>query len=181
MKKASFSWLVATTAALLLSATTVPFIAAEEVVESCFCQPSKYVFTLDFGLACSDADITAETPGIEEALCNVSPSNSTDPFPDIITNILIQELDEVGNPIAEVNLTDSYLDGDSFTYDSVLSQAVPPTSVGGLILSMAGQNAAGEPLTNSWAIIFINSCDVYPILSAGNQIGWTVLVCSYLV
>lgn len=180
MKKPSCSWLVAATAALLLNVTTLPSIAAEEVVDSCFCQPSSYVFTLDFGLECSDADITQETPGIEEALCNVSP-NSTDPFPEVVTNILITELDEVGNPIGGLNLTGTYIDGDSVQFASVLSEAVTPTSVGGLVVSIAGQNAAGEVLTNSWAIIFSTSCDVYPILVAGDQIGWTVLVCNGLV
>ena len=178
MIQTSRSWLTAATAALLFTVSSAPFAAAQETigVDVCFCQPSNYVFTLDFALGCDDSDITNETTGVVEAICSDPVGVANDPFPVLISNIIINELDRSGNSINQSNLTGTFLDGDSVEYASVLSEADVPGSVGGLLMSLVGQNAAGDIILNSWAILYTNSCDEYPVLLAGNQIGWTVLV-----
>ena len=46
----------------------------------------------------------------------------------------------------------------------------------GLQMSVTGENAAGVTIINTWVILYENDCTTFPVLTDGNQIGWTVFV-----
>jgi hypothetical protein len=71
----------------------------------------------------------------------------------------------------------------SFAYSSVVStpQGVDMVTErgvfpGGLQLNINGRNALGEFITNVWVIVFNNECGIFPVISEGDQIGWTKFV-----
>jgi len=171
-----YSWLTAAAAALLLTATSVPLAAAQVLgVDFCYCQPSDFVFTLNFDLECADNTIVTGSPGISEAICNVN--SPGDPVPVVVGNLLISELDAFGNPIRmPTNVTGEFNNGDPISYSSILNEDFSSVIAAGLLVSIAGQNAAGEEISNAWAIFYSNSCDEYPVLINGDQIGWVVMV-----
>lgn len=175
---AMYSWLTVAATTLLLSATSAPLAAAQVVgVDICYCQPSDYEFTLNFDLGCADSTIETGSPGIREAICNVATAG--DPFPVVVGNLLISELDELGNPIKVSNVTGDFSNGDTIEYSSILNDDFSSATVNGLLVSIAGQNAAGEMVSNAWAIFYNNTCDDYPVLVDGDQIGWVVMVRAY--
>lgn len=157
------------------------YASAQSEGDFCACQPSSYTITLDFGLECDDSDITTGLPGIEGAACllrtttGVAGEIPEDPFPLSVISIEITELDQVNEPINQVNYTEIFLDGGSIVFDSVTltDSAVLPRTFQAILV---GANAAGEELVNTIVILFTQSCTDYPVLTDGMQIGWLVFV-----
>jgi len=168
----------------LASATaTTPL---EVGVDICFCQPSVYVFTLDFGLECDDRDLVNNSNGVAEAICSVLDVNATipaDPFPVSVSKFLVTELNENLDPFSDQLVEGNYVNGDQIDFVSAIQTGLPQnaTEVRGLLMQITGVNAAGEEITNSWALIYNNNCQDYPVLVNGNQIGWTVLVSHVII
>lgn len=151
----------------------------------CGCQPSQYTITLNLTLSCNDRTISPQTPGVNDTECivesrGVAAENIPDPFPTFVTDIVIIELDQKFDPIGQLIYNDSYVDGDTITYTSVLADTTrvlnSSTLPRALQIASTGINADGQPLTNTWVILFSNDCSVYPVLQVGQQIGWTVFV-----
>jgi len=184
-RRATASGLMATLAAMWLASTsaTTPL---EVGVDICFCQPSVYVFTLDFGLECDDRNLVNNSTGIEEAICSVLDANQTipaDPFPVSVSKFLITELDENFDPFSDQLIEGNYVSGDQIDFVSSIQMGPPQnaTEVKGLLMQITGVNAAGEEITNSWALLYNNNCQDYPVLVNGDQIGWTVLVSQMII
>jgi hypothetical protein len=173
---------------LVLSVTLLFFlqsIRGQEIgVDICACQPSVYEITLNLGLICEDA--TVEGPGINETACLVASRfpdtvNVTDFVAVTVSEIQVLELDENQENIGQSIYTDGpYFDGDFVTYTSIVRTQpeliTAMTLPRGLQVSIVGNNAANEQIINTWGILYDNDCGVFPLLTVGQQIGWSVFV-----
>lgn len=167
-------------ATLALSAVRVT--DAQVGVTLCACQPDFYEFTLDFGLTCDDTDITSDLPGINDTTCRVSPVsnlNVTDQTPVVVTSVQISEL----GPPPELKVLFStripleQADGGKFNYTSVAAtpqDITPETLPAGLQMDITGRNQNEEEILLYWLIIYDNDCGIWPLLTEGQKIGWTV-------
>ena len=163
----------------------VPTMAAQQQVgvDLCACQPSVYSLRLQLNLTCSDATVTMGLPGIRDTTCIVdklADTNVTDFQPTLINEIQFLETDQEGNIVRQVLLADGYVNGDVVEYTSFVmgeSSEIDAVSLpSGFSVFITAQNAAGEPILQTWAIQFSNDCSVYPVLTVGERIGWTVFV-----
>jgi hypothetical protein len=117
-------------------------------------------------------------PGLNETGCLVD--RGDDRVPVSLTSVLIADLDQDLQSIIagqEANLTST----DTIVYDAFTKTAdagaVDPTKIPrGVAVIMKGVNAAGANVQMSIAIIFTQECDIYPIVSAGDSVGWLVIV-----
>ncbi|GAX25137.1 hypothetical protein FisN_10Lh342 [Fistulifera solaris] len=165
---------------LVSAAWLLASITGQQIgVDLCACQPAVYSVRLQFNLTCSDATIAAGLPGIEDTTCLVDKStdaNLTDFVPTMINEIQFFETDQAGNIVRQNLFAEGYVDGDVLNYTSfLLSDAIDAVSLpSALSVFATGQNAAGEPIINTWAIEFTNDCAVHPVITAGQRIGWTV-------
>jgi hypothetical protein len=158
-------------------------------VTICACQPSVYTFTFNFSAIC---DIeTIERPGVRDADCfargfAIGPADDlNDTVPVQITTVSVMELNKDLGVLSQTPIVDSFRDGDSFTYTSILSTPdnitglMPDMIPGGIQLGIVGVNKLEEPITNVWIILFDNGCGIFPVLEVGDQIGWTILVSTF--
>jgi hypothetical protein len=172
-------WLVY---AATLALSVVRVTDAQVGVTVCACQPDFYEFTLNFSLTCDDKDITRDMPGINDTSCRVSPvsdKNVTDQTPVVVTSVQILEL---GPPPDLAILFDTTIplnlaDGGKFNYTSVAAtpqKITPETLPAGLQLSINGRNRNEEDVLNYWLIVYDNDCGIWPLITEGQKIGWTV-------
>jgi hypothetical protein len=150
----------------------------------CACQPSTYQLILNLSLSCSDTTVENTIPGILDRACQVesrgSSENITDPFPVTIGSIIVSELDENRQAVGQTTYRGPYTDGDIITYtsiilsdpDSVTAETIPR----GFQVVLTGLNLAEETLTNTWIVEYENDCSIFPLLTKGEQIGWTIFV-----
>jgi hypothetical protein len=127
-----------------------------------------------------------EGAGIIETACLVSSRlpdtvNVTDFVPVTVSEIQVLELDEFQDPIGQSVYTDGpYFDGDFVTYTSIVR--TQPEIVNamtlprGLQVSIVGNNAQNQPIINTWGILYNNDCGIFPLLTVGQQIGWSIFV-----
>jgi len=148
-------------------------------VDICACQPATYEFVFDFDLTCDDSNVGG--PGINASACVLNTDqdrNVTDFTPVIVTRILILELNQNFEVIAQTPIVDGFTNGQVFRYTSVIagetSSIAPEDIPKGLQLSMAGRNGDEEDLVNFWLILYDNNCGVFPVVLEGQRIGWTI-------
>jgi len=161
-------------------------VTAQDIIgtDVCACQPSDYTFTLNFALNCADRSIMNGVNGVSEAICVVQDDdqmNVADPVPVIVSNILISELNQELDILKQGSLDGEFVDGDSVMFTSILGDGnadefTDVTLPRGLQMSVTGENAAGVTIINTWVILYQNDCTTFPVLTDGNQIGWTVFV-----
>jgi hypothetical protein len=149
----------------------------------CSCSPSTYIFTLDFSLTCPPVNVT-RNGGIAATFCQVSPfgdaeSNITDLVPVEVGYVDVLELGQAFEVLTQVNITGTFVDGDTIPYTSIASSSgsssddeIPKV----IQLNIFAFNAAGQPIVNFYAIAFSNNCDEYPTLLEGESAGWTQFV-----
>lgn len=158
------------------------FARAQVGVTICACQPDFYEFTFNFSLACSDRDITPEMPGINDVACRVDPvgdRNVTNKTPVVVTQVQILEL---GPPptydiLITTTISAEFGDLSKFNYTSISSQPEKITEANlpaALQLSITGRNANEEEFINYWLIEYDNDCGIWPLLTVGQKIGWTI-------
>lgn len=146
----------------------------------CACTPSTYEFTFDFSQSCEDTQLPG--PGIVEFECIVTPfvtGNNVDLVPASVETVDFVEFDQALGRLAESSIEQQFRNGDTVSYTSY--SATPedvsmPTVPKGLQLNLLAQNAIGQPLLMTFLITFSNSCNAYPVISTGNQIGWVRFV-----
>jgi len=148
-------------------------------VPVCGCSSSTYTFVLDFGLSCSPQNITTGS-GVSSVSCLISPfgAPTTNLDPVIIDSISIIELDQFNNVIVETRINGEFLNGDSFSYSSILNNPDDITSSRqipkSLQLNLNGKNKEGIMLINVFVLQFSNECGIYPIIQNGESVGWSV-------
>ena len=147
----------------------------------CSCSPPTYEFTLDFSLTCDNTQLPG--PGIAEFECVIAPFQTganIDLVPASVETVDFVEFDQALGRISESSIFEQLVDGDKITYTSVSAnpEAITVPSVPkSLQISMLAQNSIGQPLLMTWVVTFTNSCTDFPVISEGNQIGWTKFVC----
>jgi hypothetical protein len=160
-------------------------VSAQVGVEICACFPSVYTFVLEFDQLCEETSIPSA--GINSTVCFINPAVNSQTFEDevpvAVSTIDVLELGLNLRPIAITKVTGDFRSGDSFRYASVLSTPEGVDRVeklgvfpGGLQLNINGRNALDEFITNVWTITFNNECGLFPVISEGDQIGWTKFV-----
>ena len=174
-----------------LSLPFVTFVTAQDIIvgtDLCACQPITYEFTLDLNSKCSATDINMTMPGIEDSGCVVesrgSTENITNPFPSIVNQITIVELNQNKQPIAQTIYDEAYQNGDIIYYNSIMVTAantIPENVPRAIQLTISGLNDEEVQLTNSWIIYYENDCGIFPIVNQGQRIGWTIFVSVLLV
>ena len=75
--------------------------------------------------------------------------------------------------INQQNRTGPFVNGDSFTFGSVVQEAAVTKT---LQLNIYGSNTLGQPIVNYFAISFTNDCDVYPVFGDDDFAGWVMFV-----
>jgi hypothetical protein len=169
----------------LLAGVLFKPVSAQVGVEVCACFPSVYTFVLRFDQICAETSLPSA--GVDSTVCIVNPLISSPTFEDevpvAVSTIDIIELGTDFAPIAFSIVTGDFRSGDSFQYASALStpegvEMLEELGVfpGGLQLNINGRNAADEFITNVWTILFKNECGLFPVISEGDQIGWTKFV-----
>ena len=153
-------------------------------IDICACSPSVYEFTMDFLLTCEST--TVKSPGIEDIECLVEATDVgqaeevTDYTPVAVMSIDLLELDQSLAVLAQRYYDETmFRNSDKFTYTSVIAKdSTEDASMipKGIQLSIVGQNALEETLRLKWIIRYNNDCDVFPILTEGQHIGWTIFV-----
>jgi hypothetical protein len=146
----------------------------------CACSPTVFNMTLDFSLTCADANI-AVSDGVVATDCSITPFQGevSSLVPVNVFSVDFLELDQDGEVLNQRSSFVDLQDGASVSYesfsvnpDSVTELTAPKT----LIVSFIARNAAREPLFMQYLITYSNSCDAFPVLFAGQQIGFTRFV-----
>jgi hypothetical protein len=150
----------------------------------CFCQPATYELKLNFSLVCADSSINNSTPGILETGCLVESrgqtENITDPIPVLVSEVQIVELGPNLENVGQALYTDTYSDGAILTYTSIVQSTPQDITVAnlprGFQVTITGINSLQESLTQLWIIKYDNECSIFPLLTVGQQMGWTIFV-----
>jgi hypothetical protein len=149
----------------------------------CGCQPQTYTFTFDFDFTCDDDTVAG--PGINETAClteirgqDVVPDE--DLIPVTVQTIQIFELDENQQVFSQTVRTGTFVNGSNFTYTSILSTITDLNDVAslprGLQLVITGLNNKEQSTIQTYIITYFNDCGIFPILTEGQHIGWTIFV-----
>jgi hypothetical protein len=169
---------------LMMALSSFPASAQEVGVDLCACQPTLYRMQLQLDLTCGDQNIGGdETPGVSDTSCLIqdrAPSDNS--VPATVQEIQIIELDQNQDVVRARVYDEGYIDGDSVEYVSFIIANPSDINVASLpkflAVTITARNDDGEPLLNTWTIRFDNDCDVYPVLTDGDRIGWIVFVSS---
>jgi hypothetical protein len=149
-------------------------------VDVCACQPSSVTFQLNFTALCSENNV--EGPGIFDSACLVKPDDTVvDQTPIIVSSVQIQELGGANLAVLDETIYQEdagYFNGDEISYTSIIERS-PDTVTAeniprGFRVTITGLNAVEATLTNQWIVVYESTCDVFPIVTAGQQIGWSV-------
>lgn len=177
---------------LVLSGFVVELFAQEIGIDICACQPSTYEITIGALLTCGDSNVAGT--GIAETACITESRlpdtvNITDYVPATVSEIQVLELSQCLNPVdcdvvGQSLYTGPFFDGDSIVYTSIVRTS--PEIINNLSLprgfqvTIVGNNAANQPIVNSWTILYVNDCGIFPLLTVGQRIGWSIFVSIFL-
>lgn len=173
-RKSRLSWqLLARIAILVVSSS------AQVDRTICACSPVAYEWRLNFSRSCEDTTVGGE--GVLSADCNTTPFQEevTNLVPVVVTSIDILELDQDFLVLKKASNFVNLLDGDRFQF---ISSAVDPAVVNAthipkaLEMSIVAENSAQQPLFMQWLITYSNDCNAFPVVTSGDEIGWTVFV-----
>jgi hypothetical protein len=170
------SWLFLSVVAILLATPAMAQIG--ETI--CACSPAVFSMTLDFSLTCADAN-TVISDGIVTTDCSITPVQGevNSLVPVNVFSVDFLELDQVGQVLNQQSDFVDLDDGAMVSYESfsnnpeLVNELTAPKT---LIVSFIARNAASEPLFMQYLITYTNSCDAFPVLTPGQQIGWTRFV-----
>lgn len=169
---------------LAFDANIITAIRAQETIitgdnDVCGCSPSTYTFILDFSLSCPPTNITTGS-GVASVSCLINPfgAPTNKLAPVVIDSVNILELDQVNNVLAEERIDGDLVDGDSFSYASIINNPEGITSIRqipkALQLNLHGKNEDGVMLMNVFIVTFSNECGVFPVIQQGESAGWVI-------
>jgi hypothetical protein len=167
---------------LMMALSSFPALAQEIGVDLCACQPTVYRMQLQLDLTCEDQNIDGETPGVSETSCIIQEPPSGNLAPATVQEIQIIELDQNQDVVRARVYDEGYVNGDSVEYVSFIVTNPSEINVVSLpkflAVTITARNEESQPLLNTWTIRFDNDCNVYPVLTDGDRIGWIVFVSS---
>eukprot|EP00542_Grammatophora_oceanica_P019354 CAMPEP_0194033448 /NCGR_PEP_ID=MMETSP0009_2-20130614/6144_1 /TAXON_ID=210454 /ORGANISM="Grammatophora oceanica, Strain CCMP 410" /LENGTH=516 /DNA_ID=CAMNT_0038674145 /DNA_START=172 /DNA_END=1722 /DNA_ORIENTATION=- len=137
----------------------------------CSCSPSAFTFTVRLSGGCNVS--IADEDGISEDTCTINAGDDvTDTTPMALTRINLIETGEDGRPVNSEDATGGpFFDGDTFTYTSVSSLGGGSMPYGLQINSFAS-NALEQEFNQILAIVYSLDCLAYPVIEAGDVLGW---------
>lgn len=149
----------------------------------CACSPSFIEFTLDFSLGCDNSTVMG--PGVIDKTCSIAANNADETASSLIPvevfAVDISEIDQEGT-VSDRQFDFVFLENEStFTYSTFISNPdaiTEETATKTLMLTLLGTNLFDQDLRMEWSITYTNACDIFPVLSSGEQIGWTRFVSS---
>ena len=150
-------------------------------IDICSCAPSNYEFQFDFTLTCPPINVT-QGDAISSTTCMVSPFKDErvgDLIPILVQSIDILELDQNLDVMTREQINGNFLDGDTFTYQSVAAtsgEKNPQFLPRAIQYNINGINQFEQLITNLVVITFSNSCQAYPVLIPGQYAGWVRFV-----
>jgi len=109
---------------------------------------------------------------------------AVDLIPVLVLTINILELDDNLSIVSTSTVTPTppsqgFQDGETFQYTATTAATGLTTLPKGIQLTMVGLNQQGETLSNSFLLMFTNSCDERPVVSENQSAGWTIFVSSF--
>lgn len=145
----------------------------------CACSPATIEFQLNFSLTCADADVGGD--GVLATDCSVTPFQGGEVSTLVPVNVFSVDFLELDQNLEVLNQESSFVNFDdgavfNFTSFSAGGGVNPITVPKTLIVSLIGRNVDREPLFMQYLITYSNACDAFPVLTAGEQIGWTRFV-----
>ncbi|KAG7354327.1 filamentous hemagglutinin family domain containing protein [Nitzschia inconspicua] len=162
---------------LIYGATTFAQTFIDDGV--CGCSPQTFTFNLDFSLTCPPTNITSGG-GVAAVSCIVSPfgASSDDLTPIVVESVSVLELDQSNSVLVEERIVGNLLDGDTFTYTSVIDNTESITSLEqipkAIQLNLNGRNMDGVVLLNVFIITYSNECGVIPVIRDEYSAGWVI-------
>eukprot|EP00814_Leptocylindrus_danicus_P022855 CAMPEP_0116004732 /NCGR_PEP_ID=MMETSP0321-20121206/767_1 /TAXON_ID=163516 /ORGANISM="Leptocylindrus danicus var. danicus, Strain B650" /LENGTH=210 /DNA_ID=CAMNT_0003473069 /DNA_START=143 /DNA_END=775 /DNA_ORIENTATION=+ len=130
---------------------------------------------MDFSGTCPpNLMATGPSSGIQDVWCIISNGGINDNLvPVKVVNVHIHELNRnleiIGGSSTDVNLQD----GDSFVYESIVSDATGTDVVGAMQMELVGENSEGITVYNESILRYTNKCTIYPFIE-GDILGWSI-------
>lgn len=152
--------------------------------EICTCQPARFRLSLDLNLTCEASTIVSGNPGIDDAACTLQ-STGTSVKPTQVKFIEISELNQELKTVRTSVFNDTLTTGDTIRFSSKISTSVDDLLADvtarprGVQATIIGVDANGVEILNKWVLLFSNDCSIYPVISIGQQIGWTKFVSNF--
>ena len=145
----------------------------------CACTPSVYQFRLNFNLTCDDTSF-ALSQSITDIQCTTTPDVLLSTTTGDAYNIQFVELDQNRLVLKTTTIDTPQGNGAIVTYESYISAPDPGDErvPGSLQVGITARDATTSTVFQQWVLQYSNSCDgaTYPVVSAGQQIGWTIVV-----
>ena len=163
--------------------TTTKSVFAQVGSTLCACQPAVYEITLNFTVTCDLIDV--QGPGILDTACRVTPETAndvTDFVPSQVTEIQFLELNAQLETLQQEARRGSFRTGNVVRYTSVLAVQDAfdeRTLPAAFQVILRGVNAIDQPIQMFWVITYSNDCGIFPLLSRGQKMGWSVFVSLY--
>ena len=161
-----------------ISFSDAPSFVAPSTI--CGCQPSEYVFQLNFSSPCALDAFGPE--GIEAQGCRID-TDATDTTYVSVRTVFIYEEDQNGAEAGRRLATGLFDEGAEIVYQSAIllnTNVTNPPKI--LEVVLRGTNSQQEPITSRWSVTFTNECDVFPVIRGGEETLNTMIVsASYTV
>jgi hypothetical protein len=149
----------------------------------CACTPSVYQFKLNFGLTCDDTSF-ALSPAITDIQCTTTPDVVLNTTTAEAYNIQFVELDQNRLVLNTLTISEPQRNGAIVTYQSNIYDnddlfvSHPDRVPGSLQVGITARDATTSIIFQQWVLQFSNDCatTMYPVVSVGQQIGWTSVV-----
>lgn len=142
----------------------------------CACTPSSYSFILNFALTCPETTI-ARSAGITDIQCTTTPDVALDTVTAEAYSIQFVELDQNRLILKSLTVDTPVPNGGTVTFESYIASPQGEGRVpGSLEVGITARDATTSTVYQQWVLQYSNSCTDYPVLSQGEQIGWTSLV-----
>ena len=172
---------------LAMTASNLPGIVHGQIGTTiCACTPASYTFRLRFDLTCPGNIVNDN--GISFNLCGVTGLGANnDLVPVSVSSITIIEVGQSFQPVTQTLFDSNFVNGSTIVYSSLVERdpnliegnintGLFGNLTAGLQVFVQGVNAQQIEITNDWFIAFTNECDVFPIFSVGNAIGWLEII-----
>jgi hypothetical protein len=156
---------------------------AQSSPQLCACTPSVYQFQLNFNLTCDDTSF-ALSPAITDIQCTTTPDVVLDTTTAEAYNIQFVELDQNRLVLSTLTVGEPQRNGAIVTFPSYISDNDDRERVpGSLQVGITARDATTSTVFQQWVLQFSNDCATatYPVVSVGQQIGWTSVVRSRLI
>ena len=170
---------VAPTSAPIVAPTDAP--AAPPTDGTCTCQPRCLTFRFTPSATCDDLSLT-DRPGLVRSSCEIEPAGNA-PVTNLVPTVLSNVQFATASRMFDAGTRNDTVAGNvapgetfEFCFDTTDLITGDPFLITNWGLFLFGINAQGDVLVNGVFVVFTNECDVFPVITAGDQLGWLSVV-----